>query len=93
MTDKIDFYRDEEWTAVYLNGSLVRVGDSYLADEWLQQRCGVVEHYDEDYFLGRDKTRENVAATTAEIDAFYHVEEEKQAEIARLRARLAELEN
>ena len=40
--DKIQFRQvGEEWTAVYLNGELQRVGDSYLADEWLQSYCGV----------------------------------------------------
>ena len=42
--DKIEFHRaGEEWTAVYLNGELQRVGDHYLADEWLQQYAGVKE--------------------------------------------------
>lgn len=42
--DEIEFHRaGEEWTAVYLNGELQRVGDHYLADEWLQQYAGVKE--------------------------------------------------
>jgi hypothetical protein len=40
--DKIQFRRvGEEWTAVYLNGVLQHVGDSYHADEWLAAHCGV----------------------------------------------------
>jgi hypothetical protein len=43
VSDEIEFHRvGEEWTAVYLNGELQRVGDSYLADEWLQEHAGVV---------------------------------------------------
>jgi hypothetical protein len=42
MPDRIQFRRvGEEWTAVYLNGNLARVGDSYLADEWLAEHYGV----------------------------------------------------
>jgi hypothetical protein len=39
--DEIKFYRYGEWTGVYVNGELVRAGDHYLADEWLQERVGV----------------------------------------------------
>lgn len=39
--DKIQFRRSEDWTMVYLNGSLVKAADHYLADEWLQEYAGV----------------------------------------------------
>jgi hypothetical protein len=42
MADDIQFWRAGEWTMVYLNGELVCHGDHYHADEWLQERCGVV---------------------------------------------------
>lgn len=48
MTDDIQFWQAGEWTMVYLNGELVCHGDHYHADEWLQQRCGVVVVYDDD---------------------------------------------
>jgi hypothetical protein len=38
---EIEFWVSGEWTMVYLDGQLQRAGDSYLADEWLQERCGV----------------------------------------------------
>lgn len=41
MADEIEFWRCDEWTMVYLNGELVKYGDHYLAEEWLQERCGV----------------------------------------------------
>lgn len=40
--DSIEFWQSGEWTMVYLNGELVKFGDSYHADEWLQERYGVV---------------------------------------------------
>jgi hypothetical protein len=39
--DEIQFRRSGDWTMVYLNGSLVKSGDHYLADEWLQEYAGV----------------------------------------------------
>lgn len=42
MSDSIEFWQSGEWTMVYLNGELVMHGDHYHADEWLQERCGVV---------------------------------------------------
>jgi hypothetical protein len=48
MADDIQFWRADEWTMVYLNGELVCHGDHYHADEWLQERCGVVIVDDED---------------------------------------------
>lgn len=41
LGDEIQFWRAGEWTGVYVNGKLARHGDHYLADEWLQERCGV----------------------------------------------------
>lgn len=48
VADDIQFWRAGEWTMVYLNGELVMHGDHYHADEWLQQRCGVVVVVDDD---------------------------------------------
>lgn len=42
MADEIQFWHSGEWTMVYLNGELVEHGDHYHADEWLQQRFGVI---------------------------------------------------
>lgn len=46
--DKIEFWQSGDWTMVYFNGVLQRAGDHYLADEWLQEHCGVVVVPDED---------------------------------------------
>lgn len=37
----IQFWRSGDWTMVYKDGLLVRAGDHYLADEWLQAEVGV----------------------------------------------------
>jgi len=43
---EIEFWVSGEWTMVYLDGHLIKYGDSYLADEWLQEHCGVRVVYD-----------------------------------------------
>jgi len=44
---KIEFWRSQDWTMVYEDGQLVKSGDHYLADEWLQAKMGVVVVDDE----------------------------------------------
>ena len=39
--DEIEFWQCGKWTMVYLNGKLVKCGDHYHADEWLQEQVGV----------------------------------------------------
>lgn len=39
--DQIEFWVVGEWTVVYLNGDMIRAGNSYLADEWLQEYVGI----------------------------------------------------
>jgi hypothetical protein len=39
--DQIEFWVCDDWTVVYLNGQMIHAGDSYLADEWLQEYVGV----------------------------------------------------
>jgi hypothetical protein len=60
--DSIEFHRTGEWTAVYLNGKLERVGDHYLADEWLQGYVGV-EVVSDDAFMCGGESRQDVAET------------------------------
>lgn len=43
----IQFWRSGDWTMVYEAGKLVRAGDHYHADEWLQERMGVTVVDDE----------------------------------------------
>lgn len=43
----IQFWRSNDWTMVYKDGVLVRSGDHYLADEWLQAEVGVTVVDDE----------------------------------------------
>lgn len=93
--DRIEFHRaGDEWTAVYLNGKLQRVGDSYLADEWLQAHVGVVLVEDsvcmvDDHHAYR--TTEEVEAATLERDRKREVAAAYRAEAAELERRAKEL--
>lgn len=62
---QIEFHRSGEWTGVYVNGKLVRHGDHYLADEWLQARVGVIV-VDSDDWLPDGRTP---LATLEEVEA------------------------
>ena len=91
---EIEFHVEDEWTAVYLDGELQRVGDSYLADEWMQERFGVKVIHDGAFMRGQQtcggvaKTLDEVEAYRAERDAKRARQRELQAEIDRLQAEL-----
>ena len=62
----IEIHEDEDWAAVYVDGNLVRVGDAYLADEWLRTHFGVKTVQD-DAFMRGQTSREGVAKTLDEV--------------------------
>lgn len=90
--DSIEFHNEGEWTAVYLNGNLVRVGDSYLADEWLQTRYGVVT-VDDDAFMQGQSQASGVAKTLDEVRAYATARQERLDRAAELRAEAKRLED
>lgn len=71
-------YDDEEWSALYIDGELARVGDSYLIDEYLEAMLSVKNINSNDYFLGREGRYENVAQTLAEIDEYLQAKEDEE---------------
>lgn len=80
-----------EWSAVYADGLLVRVGDHYLADEWIREHFGVTTIQSDDFLLGGDG-RDSVAQTLEELEAYTRQRAELLARVAELRAEAAELE-
>lgn len=79
----------EEWSALYVDGKLDRVGDSYLIDERIQQLTGVISR--EGNFLLGGNHRDDVAQTVEEITAYENAREAENNEAARLEAQAAEL--
>lgn len=93
----IEFHEADEWTAVYVHGTLARdryrnpmVGNSYLADEWLRELFGVKTVQDDAFMLGQDG-RDGVARHTGEIVQYATAREERKAAAATLREQAAAL--
>lgn len=84
---EIEFWVAKEWTMVYHNGLLVRAGDSYLADEWLQELAGVKVVQDDASVCIPDG--HNALRTLAEAEAAMedHRENVQVAENMRVKAR------
>lgn len=88
----IEIHEAEEWSAVYLDGKLVQVGDSYLADEWLRTRFGVKTVQDEAFMRGQT-SREGVAKTLDEVTDYARSRQERLDRAVALRAEAQRLED
>ena len=86
----VEIHEDGEWSAVYLNGRLIRVGDTYLADEWVRDHFGVLTVQD-DAFMRGQSSRDGVAQTLEEVLEYARVREERLSRGAALRAEAARL--
>ena len=92
-------YNDDEWSALYQDGELVVIGDSYLSDDYLANYLNVEDIYSDDFLMG-GSTRDQAAKTLQEIDEYRSrlLQEElnalrrsKDQDIAELEAKLSEL--
>jgi hypothetical protein len=83
-------YESDEWSAVYLDGRLVRVGDTYLADEWVRSHFGVETVQDDAYLMGGNG-RDGVAQTLDELREYERARQERRDRAAALRAEAARL--
>lgn len=83
----IEFHVADEWTAVYLDGKLQTVGDSYLADEWLQGYVGVkvVQVVQDDAFMRGGSSSNTVAKTLDELHDYQLERDRKLAQAQKLR--------
>jgi hypothetical protein len=80
-----------EWAALYVNGELVTVGDSYVAEEKAFVVAGIETHQDSAFMRGQTQ-RSGVAQTLDEVAAYKSHRDEKLARAAELRAQAAALE-
>lgn len=90
MANDIQFHHADDWTAVYLNGQLVRVGDTYLAEEWLHREVGVVDVFDDAFMRGQN-SRDGVAQTLDEVASFATERDVKIARATALREEASRL--
>lgn len=81
----VTIYEDEEWSAVYLDGKLQRVGDSYLADEWVRSHYGIETVQSADFLRGGTQ-RADVAPTLEALEEYRRDRESREARAAELRA-------
>ncbi len=87
-----------EWAALYVDGRLVTVGDSYLAEEKAFSLLGVRRVQDSAFMCGQDQragvapTLEDVAAYAADRDRRLARARELHEQAARLREQALELE-
>lgn len=73
-----------EWSALYVNGVLDRVGDHYVTEERVYELTGVTVEQTEDFMRGGDK-RADVAPTLVDVDAYRVKREETERRAAALR--------
>lgn len=79
MSNVVVFSGSEDWSAVYLDGKLARVGDHYLIDEWLREHFEVATESSDDFMRGGDHY-EDVAQTLEDIKIYYDARTEKVGE-------------
>ncbi len=89
---EVEIHEADEWAAVYLDGKLQRVGDAYLADEWVRSHFGVTTVQD-DAFMRGQTGRGGVAQTLDEVEEYARQRAARRAEVDRLRAEAARLED
>lgn len=92
MTSDIRVYRGSgEWSALYVNGALERVGDHYTIDERVYEMLDVHVEQSDDFMQGGDY-REDVAKTLDELEHYTAVREGLQARASELREQAAALQ-
>ena len=86
----LEIHYAEEWAALYRDGQLVRVGDTYRTDEEAFKLLGV-EIVQDDAFMRGQNSRDGVAQTLDQVDEYRWARENKQAEAERLRKEAEEM--
>jgi hypothetical protein len=82
---RIEVHTAGEWSALYFDGRLQTVGDSYHADEWIREHFGVVT-VDDDAFMRGQGSRDGVAATLDQVAEYARERDARLARAAELRA-------
>jgi hypothetical protein len=80
----------EDWSALYVSGTLDRVGSHYLADERIQELAGVRLVVSDDFLRGGNE-RKDVARTLDEVREYREAREAREAHAARLEQQAQDL--
>lgn len=86
----LEIHYAEDWAALYVDGKLEYVGDSYLTEERAFALLGVITSQDDAFMRGQNK-REGVAQTLAEVAEYSRKRAEKYIKAERLRAQASKL--
>lgn len=82
---------ENDWSALYVDGKLERVGDHYLIDERISELLGVELEQNDDFMQG-GKNYEDVAQTLDEARTYERTRLQKEFEIEQLEQRAADLQ-
>lgn len=80
----------DEWSALYVDGHLERVGDHYLIDERIRELAGVVTLQTNDFLRGGNH-REDVADTVSQIQVYRTQRQDRETQAADLRLQAKQL--
>lgn len=78
---KLEIHYADDWAALYVDGKLTVVGDTYQAEEKAFELLGVQTMVDDSFMRGQT-SRDGVAQTLEEVDA-YRTERAQRGERAR----------
>jgi len=90
MSKFVIYQGSGEWSALYVDGKLDRVGDHYLADERLRELVGAETVQSDDFMRGGDY-RDDAAPTLDDLNAYAIDRAEKAEHAEQLREQAAEL--
>lgn len=86
----MEIHHADEWSALYVDGTLAEVGDTYWVEEKAFAMLGVAE-VSEDSFLRGQGQKDGVAKTLEEVAEYRRSREERLQEAANLREAAASL--
>ena len=67
--DLVRYTGSDDWSALYVDGKLDRIGDHYLIDERISELTGVTDYSSDDFLQGGDD-RDSAAQTLEELNAW-----------------------
>ena len=89
MTAELEIHYSEDWAALYVNGTLDIVGDSYLAEERAFDILGVNIVQDPAFMRGQT-ARDGVAQTLDEVADYKARREEVRRKVAEMENEIAD---
>lgn len=79
-----------DWSALYVDGKLVQVGDHYLIDEKISELLGVTVEYSDDFLQGQT-LESGIAQTLEDAQSYETIRLQKEREIHLLEEQREEL--